>query len=372
MERIPFTSWEEAHTRFRVELPETFNFGRDVVDAWAAARPDAECLIWQNDSGEERRFTWHQMRQLTNRCANALAGAGVSKGDRVVVMLPRIPEWQIAMVACFKLGAVPIPCIEMLTQKDVAYRVEHSGAIAAITVARATSKFAGIDQLQARFAVGECEGWVHLDAALAEASDAFDCDDTGIEDPAALYYTSGSTGMPKGVTFASRGLFYWRVSGWYWQDFRETDIVWCTADTGWSKAGTGTLIAPWSCGSCAYFFDGAFDPADRLKRIVDNDVSVFCAAATEFRHLVNEKLDAYDFSKLRLTASAGESVNPHVVKAWHEATGSPLVESYGQTETLMTIANHAAMEVRPGSMGAAAARNRCCSARHTKSSRSAR
>ncbi|MEL6622420.1 MAG: AMP-binding protein [Pseudomonadota bacterium] len=351
MERIPFTTWEETRARFQLDVPETFNFGRDVVDDWAETKPDALCLIWQNDHGADLRYTWAEMRRLTNQFANALTSAGVGKGDRVIIMLPRIPEWQIAMVACFKMGAIPIPCIEMLTEKDIAYRAQHAGATAAVTVGRSAHKFAEIDGLTARFAVGGADGWSDFGAAIAEQSEAFEADDTGGEDPVALYYTSGSTGLPKGVTFAARGLFVWRISGWYWQDFREDDLVWCTADTGWSKAGTGILIAPWSCGACVYFYDGAFDPSDRLRRITDNKVTVFCAAATEFRRLVQEELRPDAFGHLRLTATAGESVNPDTVTAWQAATGSPLVESYGQTETLMTIANHAELEPRSGSMG---------------------
>ncbi|MEO0730835.1 MAG: AMP-binding protein [Pseudomonadota bacterium] len=122
MDRIPFTTWEETHANFQVTLPTTFNFGRDVVDAWAKSRPASHCLIWQNDREQKRSFTWSEMSELTNRCAAALSALGVRKGDRVIVMLPRIPEWQIAMVGCFKLGAIPIPCIEMLTAKDIAYR----------------------------------------------------------------------------------------------------------------------------------------------------------------------------------------------------------------------------------------------------------
>ena len=355
MERVPFTTYDETRARFRWALPSTFNYGRDVVDAWAQQHPDRTCLVWEDDQGGARTFTWAQMAAETDRFANALAARGVGRGDRVIVMLPRIPEWQVAMVGCIKLGAIPIPCIEMLTEKDVAYRVRHAGAVAAVTTSLGAGKFSGeiADTLSVRLAVGGAPGWDEFSEALGAAPDTFDCADTGIEKPAIIYYTSGSTGLPKGVTHAARGLFTWRVSAWYWQEYAETDLVWCTADTGWSKAGTSILFAPWSCGSNVYFYNGRFDPADRLRRIARHGVTVFCAAATEFRHLLNQDLGAFDLSRLRLAVSAGESVNPDVVERWEKATGCKLIESYGQTETLMTVANHERMAQRQGSMGRA-------------------
>lgn len=150
---------------------------------------------------------------------------------------------------------------------------------------------------------------------------------------------------------AARSLYAWRVSGWYWQEFSESDHVWCTADTGWSKAGTAILFAPWSCGSSVFFFNGRFDPQERLSLIQEQGITVFCAAATEFRHLIRQDLGRYDLSRLRLTVSAGEMVNPEVIRQWEELTSCRLVEAYGQTETLMTVANHAREPMRPGSMG---------------------
>jgi acyl-coenzyme A synthetase/AMP-(fatty) acid ligase len=350
--KVSFTTYQETYARFRWELPANFNYGRDVVDRWAAERPDKPCLVWQDDQGSQRTFTWEEMRRLTNRFANALAHGGVRRGDRVIVMLPRIPQWQIAMVGCAKLGAIAIPCIEMLTAKDVAYRVGHAGAAAAVTTEAATAKFAGLEGIAFRLCVGGAPaGWQELEAALAREPDTFECSDIGIEEPAIIYYTSGSTGLPKGVTHAARSLYAWRVSGWYWQEFCESDHVWCTADTGWSKAGTAILFAPWSCGSSVFFFNGRFDPQERLALIEKQGITVFCAAATEFRHLIRQNLGRYDLSRLRLTVSAGEMVNPEVIRQWEELTSCRLVEGYGQTETLMTVANHAREPTRPGSMG---------------------
>ena len=145
-------TYDGLHAQFAWDIPARFNFGVDVVDKWAAETPDHLALIWADDKGTERRFTFDDMRVLSNRFANYPASKGVGKGDRVVVMLPRIPEWQIAVVGCIKLGAVPIPSVTMLTRKDMDYRVDHSGAVAVVTTAENTEKLS--EGMRIRLAVG--------------------------------------------------------------------------------------------------------------------------------------------------------------------------------------------------------------------------
>ncbi len=351
MRRIPMTDYATAHRDFTWEIPERFNFGADVVDRFAED-PERLALIWCDETGREERYTFAAISALSNRCANALKEAGVRAGDRVLVMLPRIPQWQIAMVGCLKLGAIPIPSIEMLTAGDVAYRLEHAEAAGAITTAANCAKFAAARGLGARLSVGGAPpGWTDFERALDAASPVFEPVRLAAEDPAIIYYTSGSTGKPKGVTHAQRGLFAWRVSAWYWLSLDERDLMWCTADTGWSKAGTSILFGPWSCGAAVLFHNGPFDPARRLELLQRHGVSVFCAAATELRRLLLLDLERCDLSRLRLTVSAGETVNPEIVTAWRARTGVTLLDGYGQTETLMTVLNYPALPVKPGSMG---------------------
>lgn len=346
------TDYESSYKEFRWDIPDRFNFAAEVVDAWADD-PNRLAMIWVNDAGAERRLTFANVRAASNRLANVLSAGGIAKGDRVLVMMPRVPEWQIAMVAVMKLGAVPIPCITMLTDRDIAYRAEHSGATAAITPAAEADKFAGIDGLRLKVSVGSTDapGWVDYEAACQAASPDFTPVLMDAEDLAILYYTSGSTGKPKGVPHAARGIYTWRVSAWHWLDLRPGDMMWCTADTGWSKAGTSILFGPWSCGAAVLFHDGGFDPARRFDYIQRHGVTVFCASATELRRLVLEDISAFDLSTLRLTVSAGESVNAEIVDRWFEMTGTKLLDGYGQTETLITVTNFPCMEIKPGSMG---------------------
>lgn len=352
MQRVSMESYEAARQAFRWEVPESFNFGGDVIDRWARERPDHLALIWCDDQGNERRLTYADIARLSNRVANALSARGVKRGDRVIVMLPRIPEWQIAMVGCLKLGAVPIPCIEMLTERDIAYRLANSDATGAITTRANTGKFASGEALLARLSVGGGEGaWEDYDSALAESPESFAPAPLAADEPAIMYYTSGSTGHPKGVLHASRGIFAWRVSAWYWLTLTPDDVMWCTADTGWSKAGTSILFGPWSCGSTVVFYNGRYDPKLRLETLARYGVTVFCAAATELRRLVQEDVAGYDLSALRMTVSAGESVNPEIVRGWKRLTGVDLLDGYGQTETLMTVLNYPPLPVKPGSMG---------------------
>lgn len=335
---------------FKWQVPAEFNFAVDVVDAWASD-PDRLALITVNESGDEQTYTFAQIADATCRLANLLQTQGLAQGDRVIVMLPRIAEWQITMVAVMRLGAVPIPCITMLTPKDISYRIEHSGAVGVITLAEECEKFAGIQNLPVKICVGEAPAaWRSIEDANSESADFVPATVTS-EDPAILYYTSGSTGSPKGVTHSSRAIWAWRFSAEYWLALSAEDRIWCTADTGWSKAGTSILFGPWSQGASVLFYDGPFDPVRRLELLEQYAVTCFCAAATELRRLILEDVSKYDLSTLKSTVSAGESVNPEVIDRWHALTGTIVLDGYGQTETLMTVTNRPGLPVKPGSMG---------------------
>jgi acyl-coenzyme A synthetase/AMP-(fatty) acid ligase len=336
------TTYEDIRRQFRWQVPAAFNFAADVVDAWAQD-PEKLALLWCDESGREERYTFQAIAERSRRFGNVLRAGGLNKGDRCIVMLPRIPQWQVAMVGCLRVGVIPIPCIDMLTAKDVRFRVEHSGAVGAITTQANLAKF---PELRLRLVAGE-----DFDAALDAADPECPSERIAAEDPVAMYYTSGSTGNPKGVTHAARALYAWRYSSHFWHDLKPSDLMWCTADTGWSKAGTAILFGPWSCGAAVVFYQGAFDPRERLALLAKHRVTVFCAAATEFRRLVNEDISPYDLSALRLTVSAGETVNPEIVRRWRELTGVALLDGYGQTETLMTVLNYPFLPVKPGSMG---------------------
>ncbi|MDI6029180.1 AMP-binding protein [Corticibacterium sp. UT-5YL-CI-8] len=346
-----YEPYEKFYGDFQWEIPSAFNFGVDVVDR-IARENDGPALIAMDANGRERRYTYSDIARLTDGLASALRIRGLGKGDFVLVMLPRIPEWQISVVAVLKLGAIPIPCIEMLTSQDVDYRVRNSGARATICRDEHVGKFAGVaDVLDVKICVGNMEGWDGFDAAIASAPKGFEAATVAAEDPAIMYYTSGSTGNPKGVLHASRGLHSWWVSAAYWLDLTPGDVIWCTADTGWSKAGTSILFGPWARGACSFFYDGPFDPAERLRLIEKYKVNVYCAPATELARVAELDLSSVNLSALRQTVSAGEAVSPVIAERWRAATGLPISEAYGQTESLMLVLNYPGEPVRLGSMG---------------------
>ena len=335
---------------FDWRLPETFNFGSDVVDVFAR-EPSRLALVSVDSSGTEQRYTFADIATRSDRLANVLADRGITKGERVIVMLPRIPAWQVSMIACFKLGAIAVPCIDMLTPADLRYRLDHCGASGVITTAANVAKIPDDARLRTRIAVGDAAGWTSFESATAAGDREFDPPSMGLEDPTVIFYTSGTTGKPKGVTHAARALFAWRYTARYWLDLRAGDLMWCTADTGWSKAGTSVLFGPWSWGIPVLFFDGPFDATRRLELLEKYRVTVFCAAATELRQLVLADVSGFDLSALRRTVSAGETLNPDVAARWEELTGAPCHEAYGQTESLMSVHNYPATPVKAGSAG---------------------
>jgi len=342
---------------FRYELPDRFNFGRDVVDR-LARDPSRPALLWRDAHGAERRLTFADMARGSDRVAHVFQALGIRPGQPVIVMLPRVPEWQIVLVGALKAGALVIPSSTILRPKDIAYRAAHSGAVAIVTTRDQT---AAVDAVRAELAdvrhflaldAERAVGWSDLLAAVEAApEDGGAGHATRASDPALVYYTSGTTGPPKAVLHDHGYTYAQRYTTRFWHGARDGDRLWTTSDTGWAKAAYGVIFGPWSAGAEVFLFHGRFDARRELALLADVAPHVFCAPPTEFRLLVKEDLRALGASRLRECVSAGEPLNPEVIRAWREATGITIRDGYGQTETILMVGNLPGMPVRPGSMG---------------------
>jgi len=351
-------AWRRAVDQFRWEVPDRFNFGRDVVDRLP---PEQPALLSRDGEGSERRLGFGEVANQSNRVAHLLRDLGIGVGDAIIVMLPRIPEWHVVMVGALKAGAVVIPCSTILRPKDIAYRAEHSAAVAIVTdpgqaaaVDRVGAEAAG---LRHRLCVAPPgapipDGWTDLATALASrATDSTATQETRASDPALVYYTSGTTGPPKAVLHAHGYTFAQRYTSAFWHGVRAGDRVWTTSDTGWAKAAYGVIFGPWSLGAEVVLLDARFDARTELALLEELAPQVFCAPPTEFRMLVKEDLSRLAVPRLRECVSAGEPLNPEVIRAWRNATGLTIRDGYGQTESILLVANYPGVPVRPGSMG---------------------
>ena len=347
--------YEERIEQFRWQIPEEFNFAWDVIDAYAEDRSRL-ALVWENEAGDEARFTFWDFAESSRRFANALVGLGVGRGDCLMIMLPRIPEWQIAFLGALRLGAVVIPCTAQLRAKDIVYRAYHSEAKAIVTTAENRDLIEGVRDecptLRVRIAVGGApSGWTDFAGALHNASRSLDRVATRSNEPAICFYTSGTTKDPKAVLHAHAYTLAHRLTGEAWLDVRRTDLHWTTSDTGWAKAAWGVLFGPWNHGVPVFMYNGRFEPKKELELLEKHQITTFCAPPTEYRLLVKEDLGRYDLARLRHCTGAGEPLNPEVIEQWKNAYGLTIHDGYGQTETILLVGNLQGLPVRPGSMG---------------------
>jgi medium-chain acyl-CoA synthetase len=343
------------------EVPAHFNFTHDVLERWAAEQPEAVALWWVNEQAtEERKITFAEMGRLARRAAAMFAERGIGRGQRVLVILSRVPEWWIAMLGLIRLGAVPIPGTPLLTPKDVAYRLEVAEVGAVVTDADNAGKVAETFSGK-RFIVGsDRERWERFEEAVTRAPEARDYVATGANEPGIIYFTSGTTGEAKMVlhTQISYAMGH-KITGQYWLDLKPGEMVWALADTGWAKTAWSNFFGPWIQGATVFTLDmrGKFDPNVILKTLERYPISVFCAPATALRLLVRKNLAACRFMRLRNCVSAGEALNPPVAAAWKEGTGLTIYEGYGQTETVCLIGYFRGLgdaTMKTGSMGRAA------------------
>lgn len=358
------TDYDHERRQYRVEVPARFNAVRDILGPWKADAPDAVALTSLDGTGGViAEQTVSELLAAAERFARALLALGLRKGDRVFVMLPRIPEWYTAILGAMRIGAVPMPAPNQLTTKDIAFRIDQGQAVAAITDIDGARKLdAGpadaLETLRHRIAcVAEDDlppGWSSLAQVVAgDGMPELDPDPTAAEDPLLLYFTSGTVSNPKMVLHDQSYALGHVGTARFWHDLRPGDLHWTVTDTGWAKAAWGGLFGQWhERATVVQVLLGRPDAETIFDILAQRRITSFCAPPTLYRLLVQGDFSAHDLSALRHCTSAGEPLNPEVIRAWRDGTGGLTVyDGYGQTETTALVANYRAVEVRPGSMG---------------------
>ena len=363
LSRLDFSSYEDFAEGFRINVPDNFNFAYDVMDELARTRPDAPALVWCDEKGASATFTYAQLKYWSDKTANFFAAAGIGRGDPVMLILKRRYQFWFAILALHKLRAVAIPATHLLTTKDIVYRAKAAD-IKMIVAVDEGEVLARIDEAQAlcptlvaKATLGAPPpGWLGFNEGLQAASDKLAVPPALRKAPNGdimlLYFTSGTTGMPKMVMHDFTYPLGHILTAKYWQNVRKGGLHLTVSDTGWAKAMWGKIYGQWLCECAVFVYDyDRFVPKDLLGVIAKYGVTSFCAPPTIYRFFIKEDLKAFDFSKLECCAVAGEPLNPEVYSRFKESTGLSLREGYGQTELTVTVATYPWIEPKPGSMG---------------------
>lgn len=368
--RLDYESDADFRENFKVTAPEKFNYGFDVVDVLAQKEPDKTALVWCNDKGEERFFTFKEISELSSRAANAFARLGVKRGDKVILILKRRFQFWYSIIALHKLGATAIPATNLLTSNDIAYRIDASGARMVLCtgaevdddevikhVSEGVEKCRYPGEIIRACVRGRREGFVDFDQLVEEASPEFGREDWDAnyspELISLMYFTSGTTGHPKMVAHDFNYPLGHIATGAFWHHLNPSDLHFTMSETGWGKAVWGKLYGQWMCEAAVfvYDFEHRFPPLEVARMIEKYHITTFCAPPTVYRFIIQEDLTGIDLSSLRASYVAGEPLNPEVYKRWYELTGLKMREGFGQTETPIAIFTTPWMEPKPGSMG---------------------
>ncbi|MBT7665416.1 MAG: AMP-binding protein, partial [Rhodospirillaceae bacterium] len=352
--------YDAARANFKLDIPEDFNFAFDVLAKQATEHDKTALIAVANDGESAEEHSYGDLERASNQFANVLTDLGASKGDFAFVMITRIPAFYHVLFGCMKTGVVAMPGTNLLTAHDIEYRVNRSGAKIVIVTAEHAGKVEEVRDkcptLEHLIIIGEeREGWTCKEIASAAASDKFDrsmAPPTKAKDQMLIYFTSGTTSMPKMVARDhSYGLAH-TITCNYWQGLRRDDIHWTLTDTGWAKAAWGIIFPPIIAGAAIMLYDAAgFDAEMHLKLIEKYQVTTFCAPPTVYRLFAQMDVSGHDLSSIRHCIGAGEPLNPEAMRSWKAATGCDIHDGYGQTETVNIVANYPGMEIRPGSMG---------------------
>jgi len=364
-----FSSYKDFMDNFQINVPADFNFGFDVVDLWAKQEPEKLALMWCDDNNEERRFTFNDLSRLSNRAANYFKSLGITKGDVVMCVLRQRYEYWITAIALCKLGAIVIPATMQLTAKDIIYRA-NAAKIKAVICYSDNDGFIASQVEQALpecptiqikiLTPGERDGWLPFADISPEAnkdySDTFarpvDSSKTFSTDPMLIYFTSGTTGMPKMVLHDFSHPLGHIVTAKYWQQVRENKLHNSMSDSGWAKFGWGKIYGQFICGAPVFAYDmEKFVPERVMEKLEKYRIATFCAPPTMFRFMLAEGMENYDFSAIEHCGNAGEPLNPEIFNKIKAIWGLDMHEGFGQSESTVLIANFPWFKPKPGSMG---------------------
>ncbi|XP_047569885.1 acyl-coenzyme A synthetase ACSM2B, mitochondrial-like isoform X3 [Lutra lutra] len=349
------------------EAPEKFNFASDVIDHWAGMekagkRPPGPALWWVNGDGDEIVWNFSQLRELSQQAANVLSGAcSLQPGDRVVVVLPRVPEWWLVTLGCMRAGLVFVPGTIQMKAKDILYRLQVSKARAIVAgdeVSQTVDTVASeCPSLKMKLLVSEKsrDGWLDFKTLLREASTNHCCVETGSQEAAAIYFTSGTSGLPKMAehSHASLGIKA-KMDAGIWMDLQASDIIWTISDTAWILNILTSFLQPWVAGACTFIhLLPKFDPAVILKVLSSYPINNMVGAPIIYRMLIQQDLSSYKFPHLQNCFSGGESLLTDILENWRAQTGLDIREFYGQTETGLTCRVSKTMKIKPGYLGTA-------------------
>ena len=363
VERVDFDSYEDFYKNFKLKYEDDFNFGYDVVDKYAEIDPDKIALIWTNDNDENHTFTFKDMKEYSNRTANLFKSLGIQKGDKVMLTLKNRYEWWFCMVALHKIGAIAIPATHMLKLHDIDFRLKQAEVKCVVSVEEDTllpdyeeaEKELDID-LKKLVIETDRDGWINFNKALEEQSPEFERP-TGEENPMAdevflIYFTSGTSGLPKMVSHKHTYALGHIPTAKYWQNVVEDGIHHTASDTGWGKAVWGNIYGQWISGTAIFIYDYVrFNGIKLLEKIIENKVTTFCAPPTVYRFLIKEKIEGYDFSNITYVATAGEPLPPEVSRRFKDISGLTIKEGFGQTETTLSIGTFIWLDAKLGSIG---------------------
>ena len=358
-----YVSYEDFLNTCRIKIPDSFNFSFDVADAIALSAPKKPAMVWCDEKGASASFSFADMKERSDRTANFLVSHGIKKGDAVMLILKRRYEFWFFLLALHKIGAIAIPATHLLKAKDIIYRNNAASIKMIVSVnepdilEQVDASLQGSHTLERRVIVGgNYKDWVDYNAEVDKFSAAFSRPKGAAapknDDIMLLYFTSGTTGMPKMVQHNFTYPLGHILTARFWQNVRKDGLHLTVADTGWAKAAWGKIYGQWISGSAIFVYDyNKFVPKNMLEVISKYGITTFCAPPTVYRYLIKEDLSKYDFSKLTYCVTAGEPLNPEVYTQWLKLTGHKLMEGYGQTECVVAVATYPWLEPKPGSMG---------------------